>query len=84
MRNMPADKAPVKRINVPTAVAIFPRDMVPVPRVFAERVFNVQQWTNMPEGGRFAAMEKPGLLAEDIIQFVSKRRQQARAISSIS
>lgn len=84
MRNMSADKAPVKRINVPTAVAIFPRDMVPAPRVFAERVFNVQQWTNMPEGGHFAAMEKPGLLAEDIIQFVSKLRQQARAISSIS
>jgi pimeloyl-ACP methyl ester carboxylesterase len=38
------------------------------PKVFewAERFFNVQRWTEMPRGGHFAAMEEPGLLAEDI------------------
>ena len=61
-----------KKINIPTGVAIFPMDMVPAPREFGERVFNIQQWTNMPEGGHFAAMEKPVLLAEDIIRFAKK------------
>lgn len=82
MRNWPSDKTPVKKINVPTAVAIFPKDMVPAPRVFAERIFNIQRWNGMPEGGHFAAMEKPQLLAEDIIQFASKLHKPAKAMSS--
>jgi len=72
MRSMSMDKTSFQKINIPTAVAIFPRDMVPAPRVFAERVFNVQQWTEMPGGGHFAAMEKPDLLAADIIRWVKK------------
>ena len=72
MRSMSMDKASFQKINIPTAVAIFPRDMIPAPRVFAERIFNVQQWTEMPEGGHFAAMEKPDLLAADIIRWVKK------------
>jgi len=80
MRSMPSmSKGPLKKISIPTAVAIFPKDMVPAPRVFAERVFDIQQWTEMPEGGHFAAMEKPELLANDIIQFVSKLYKPARA-----
>jgi pimeloyl-ACP methyl ester carboxylesterase len=53
-------------IRVPTGVAIFPKDLVPAPREFAERFFEVQRWTEMPRGGHFAAMEEPELLAEDI------------------
>lgn len=72
MRSMSMNKAPAKKINIPTAVAIFLKDVVPAPRVFAERVFNIQQWTEMPEGGHFAAMEKPDLLAADIIRWAKK------------
>jgi pimeloyl-ACP methyl ester carboxylesterase len=57
------------RIDVPTGVAIFPRDLVAAPRVFAERYFNVQHWTEMPRGGHFAAWEEPELLAEDLRAF---------------
>lgn len=57
------------RTEVPTGVAIFPKDIVPAPRAFAERFFNVQQWTEMPRGGHFAAMEEPELLVEDIRAF---------------
>lgn len=46
-------------------------------------IFNIQRWTGMPEGGHFAAMEKPQLLAEDIIQFASKLHKPAKAMSSI-
>jgi pimeloyl-ACP methyl ester carboxylesterase len=59
-----------KRIEVPTAVAMFPKDLINAPKDFANRFFNVQQWTEMPKGGHFAAMEQPELLAGDIRKFV--------------
>src|SRR5207247_10151927 len=55
-----------RHVDVPTGVAIFPKDLVPAPRRFAERLFNVQRWTQMPRGGHFAALEEPTLLAEDL------------------
>jgi pimeloyl-ACP methyl ester carboxylesterase len=58
-----------RRIEVPTAIAVFPKDIVPAPREFAERFFNIQQWTKMPSGGHFAALEEPELLVEDIRSF---------------
>jgi pimeloyl-ACP methyl ester carboxylesterase len=64
--------AEIKKVNVPTAVAIFPKDLVPAPREFAERIFNIQQWTEMPAGGHFAAMEQPTLFATDLRQFAKK------------
>jgi pimeloyl-ACP methyl ester carboxylesterase len=60
---------PSEYIRVPTGVAIFPKDLVPAPREFAERFFEVQRWTEMPRGGHFAAMEEPELLAEDLRAF---------------
>ena len=39
------------------------------PREYAERVFNLQQWTEMPDGGHFAALEKPEALVEDLRSF---------------
>jgi len=56
-------------ITVPTAVAVFPADLAQPPREFAERSYNVQQWTEMPRGGHFAALEQPDLLAADIRRF---------------
>jgi microsomal epoxide hydrolase len=40
------------------------------PRSYAERIYNVTQWTEMPRGGHFAAMEQPDLLIQDIRKFV--------------
>jgi microsomal epoxide hydrolase len=54
---------------VPTAFAIFPKDMSHPPRKWAERFFNVQRWTEMPRGGHFGAMEQPDLLVEDLRAF---------------
>ncbi len=60
--------------NVPTAVALFPKDITPAPREWAERSFNVQRWTQMQHGGHFAALEEPDLLAEDIRTFFRNLR----------
>lgn len=59
----------VKRVSVPTAVALFPADLTRPPRSWAERTYNITRWTQMPRGGHFAAHEEPGLLAQDIIEF---------------
>ena len=53
-------------VRVPTAVAVFPGETAFTPRRWVERSFNLTQWTEMPRGGHFAAMEEPELLVEDI------------------
>ncbi|MCW3119805.1 MAG: multidrug transporter [Chitinophagaceae bacterium] len=57
--------------KTPVGVAIFPKDIITAPRDFAERIFNVKRFTQMPEGGHFAAMETPALLANDMREFFS-------------
>ena len=58
-----------ERVEVPTACAIFPRELFRPPRAWAERLFNVARWTEMTSGGHFAAMEEPMLLVEDVREF---------------
>ncbi len=57
------------RIETPTAVAMFPKEISHPPRGLVERGYNVQRWTEMPRGGHFVAMEEPGLLVEDVRAF---------------
>ena len=60
----------VERVEVPTAVALFPADLGGrPPRSWAERVYHVTRYTLMPRGGHFAAHEEPALLADDITAF---------------
>jgi pimeloyl-ACP methyl ester carboxylesterase len=68
-RHNPAPLRLHEQITVPTAVALFPKDLSHPPREWAERAYNVQRWTVMPRGGHFAAQEEPDLLAEDIRAF---------------
>ncbi|HVS96036.1 MAG TPA: epoxide hydrolase [Puia sp.] len=59
------------RIEVPAGVCIAPKDFVPVPKAFAQRVLDVRQFTEMPEGGHFLAMEHPRALADDLFRFTA-------------
>ncbi|MCS7483311.1 epoxide hydrolase family protein [Umezawaea endophytica] len=59
----------VERVDVPTAVALFPADLAQPPRSWAERTYNVTRYTKMPRGGHFAAHEEPELLAHDLTEF---------------
>jgi pimeloyl-ACP methyl ester carboxylesterase len=68
-RHNPSPPKHVELIQVPTAVALFPKDLSRPPREWAERTCNVHRWTEMPRGGHFAAMEEPELLVEDIRAF---------------
>lgn len=59
----------VRRVDVPTALALFPADLSRPPRSWAERTYNLTRYTDMPRGGHFAAHEEPELLAHDITEF---------------
>jgi pimeloyl-ACP methyl ester carboxylesterase len=56
-------------INIPVGIARFHKEEPFPPRRFIERGYNIQHWTDFSQGGHFAAMEQPELLANDIIQF---------------
>ncbi|MFR9793980.1 epoxide hydrolase family protein [Streptomyces sp. MB22_4] len=59
----------VERVDVPTALALFPADLSRPPRSWAERTYHLTRYTRMPRGGHFAAHEQPALLAADITAF---------------
>jgi len=60
-----------KRVEVPTGCGVFPEELLAwPPRSYVDRIYNVTQWTEMPRGGHFAAMEEPELLIKDIRKFV--------------
>ncbi len=58
------DRTPA--IEAPTGIAVFPNDLVFVPRRLAETHTNLVHWTEMPRGGHFAAAEEPDLVVDDI------------------
>ena len=58
-------------IQQPMAGAIFKKDIMLPPKVWAENIYNIVQW-NEYDGGHFAALEKPMQLARDINLFIQK------------
>lgn len=63
------------RVEVPTAAALFPAELLSwPPRSYAERIYNIARWTEMPRGGHFAALEQPDLLVDDIRAFARTLR----------
>ena len=49
-----------ERVAAPTAVSLFPKDLLHAPRALAERTFDVRVWDDgQPSGGHFAAWERP-------------------------
>jgi len=62
-----------KKINIPTAIAEFPKEMLAwPPKSYVSRIFNIRSWTKMKKGGHFAAVEQPDLLVKDIQNFFNK------------
>lgn len=61
------DRTP--RLEAPTAVAVFPKDVVHLPRSVLEQHCDLRRSTVMPRGGHFGAAEQPELLVEDLRAF---------------
>jgi pimeloyl-ACP methyl ester carboxylesterase len=64
-----------QQVPVPAGCAVFPAETSPPVRAWVERFLDVRQWTEMPRGGHFAALEQPGLLAADIRKFFRPLRE---------
>lgn len=60
---------PFDRVEVPTGCAIFPGEMVRMPRSWAEQLYNVVHYERYDRGGHFAALEEADLLVDDIRTF---------------
>jgi pimeloyl-ACP methyl ester carboxylesterase len=68
------------RVEVPTGLALFPREFMPYPpRQAAERAYAVASWTPMPAGGHFAAMEEPAAFANEVGGFFASQRHRLGA-----
>ncbi|WP_211304383.1 epoxide hydrolase family protein [Umezawaea tangerina] len=59
----------VEASTTPTAVAVFPKEVVRPVRSIAERTNRIVRWTELDRGGHFAAMEQPELLVDDVRAF---------------
>jgi pimeloyl-ACP methyl ester carboxylesterase len=64
---------PSGRVEVPTGVAVFPKEMLNgrPPRSWAERDYRIVRWSQMERGGHFACLEQPELFAHEIREFFS-------------
>jgi pimeloyl-ACP methyl ester carboxylesterase len=57
----------VKGVKVPTAVSVFPDELYPAPKSWAERAYpKLLHYNRLPKGGHFAAWEQPEFLSEEI------------------
>ena len=62
------------RVELPTGVAAFPKEILRTPRRWCEDAYNVTHWTTMPRGGHFAAFEQPDLFVDDVRAFFATVR----------
>jgi pimeloyl-ACP methyl ester carboxylesterase len=62
--------------DVPTAMAMPPKDFFPTPREWAERSARIDRWMELPHGGHFPEWEVPGPLAEDMRAFFRRLRER--------
>ncbi len=66
-----------EKVEVPCGIAHFPKEAPFPPRIWIERGYNVQHWTEIQRGAHFAAAEEPELLARDIADFFRPLRRAA-------
>jgi pimeloyl-ACP methyl ester carboxylesterase len=71
----------VKGVTVPVAVSVFPDELYPAPRSWAERAYpKLIHYSKHDKGGHFAAWEQPELLVMDVrAGFKSLRSDKAAA-----
>jgi pimeloyl-ACP methyl ester carboxylesterase len=62
------------RVELPTGVAAFPKEILRTPRRWCEAAYNVTHWSTMPRGGHFAAFEQPELFIDDVRAFFATVR----------
>ena len=61
------DRTPA--IEVPTAFAVFPKELLLLPRKVAATATNLQRWNVMPRGGHYPPAEQPDLVVHELREF---------------
>jgi pimeloyl-ACP methyl ester carboxylesterase len=57
----------IKGVELPTGVTVFPDELYPAPRSWAEKAYpNLIHFNEVDEGGHFAAWEQPQVLSEEL------------------
>jgi pimeloyl-ACP methyl ester carboxylesterase len=57
----------VKGVSIPVAVSVFPDELYPAPRSWAERAYpKLIHYNKLDKGGHFAAWEQPKLLSQEL------------------
>lgn len=65
-------------VKLPTGCSIFPKEIVPTPRSWAEQRYkNIQYWNELDKGGHFAAFEQPELFVRELQQCFRKLEELA-------
>ena len=67
-----ASVTPAVMQQAPTAVAVFPKEILKAPKSWVQNGYNLKRYTIFPAGGHFAALEKPDELITDMRTFFSK------------
>ncbi len=62
-----------RAIDAPTAFAVFPKELLLLPRSWAARITNMERWTVMDKGGHFAPAEQPTAVVTDLQEFFRGR-----------
>ena len=64
---------PEDKVNIPVGVSMFPKEVLPTPRKWAERRYtNIIYWNELENGGHFAAWEQPSAFARELQACFSK------------
>jgi pimeloyl-ACP methyl ester carboxylesterase len=57
----------VKGVKIPVAVSVFPDELYPAPKSWAEQAYpNLIHYNRLPKGGHFAAWEQPKLMVSEL------------------
>jgi pimeloyl-ACP methyl ester carboxylesterase len=68
------DRRPV--VRAPTGIAVFPQELVIMPRSWMEDYFDLRRLTYMEAGGHFAPAEEPEALVQDVREFFRPLRSR--------
>ncbi|MBS2551397.1 epoxide hydrolase [Catenulispora sp. NL8] len=55
-----------ERVQTPTVLSVFPHDIKPAPRSYAEAFLNIREFVEHQAGGHFAAWEQPAAFVADL------------------
>jgi pimeloyl-ACP methyl ester carboxylesterase len=68
----------VKGVSIPVAVSVFPDELYPAPRSWAEKAYpKLIHYNRLPKGGHFAAWEQPQVFAEEVRAGFRSLRQRS-------